>query len=110
MLQYAAGQANIDLVKTLIDAGANVNKAAPSVGDVRESGPWTTLYMVVDNPERKSKEEDKYLEIARLLLDKGADMNKTGLPNKYKKETPLQAVERVGNSRMLALFKEYQKT
>jgi hypothetical protein len=31
--------------------------------------------MVVDNEERKFGKEDEYLEIARLLLDKGAKLN-----------------------------------
>jgi len=41
-----------------------------------------------------------------LLLDKGAPLNKSGLPGK--EETPPQAAERKRNKRMLALFKEYQ--
>jgi len=64
--------------------------------------------MVVDNPDRIRGVEDKYLETARLLLENGANMNKNGLPKRYNKETPLQAVERTRNSRMRALFKEYQ--
>jgi ankyrin repeat protein len=108
ILQFAAGRAEIYTVKILIDAGANVNQNPPSTGDIREPGPWTALYMTVDNENWRAKNEETYLEIARQLLENGADMNKNGKAGtQFDPETPLEAAQRLGRKKMLALFHEY---
>jgi hypothetical protein len=35
MLQYASGNGKLELVKTLVEAGADVNQVPPSLGDER---------------------------------------------------------------------------
>lgn len=65
VLQHAAGRGESDVVRLLLDAGANVNEDGAVGGDEREPGPRTALYEAV---------KGKHIETARFLLDRGANM------------------------------------
>lgn len=73
MLQYSSGSGELAIVETLIKTGANVNKDPPDLGDIREPGPFRALWMAVD--AFRSPIEPSHIEVARLLLRNGANMN-----------------------------------
>jgi hypothetical protein len=106
MLQYSAGSGNLGIVETLIEAGADVNKDPPDLGDIREPGPFRSLWMTVD--AQGGSVETKHVNTARLLLENGADMD---LPagGGRNEETAIQAAHRKGNLEMLALFEEFRQ-
>ena len=77
-LGKSAEQGRIEVVKTLLDAGADINKGTPLNGiaydmtKVKLLTPFTRVIMAVTIDKKKQAE---YTEIIKLLLDKGADSN-----------------------------------
>jgi hypothetical protein len=106
MLQHSAGAGNLEIVETLIKAGADVNRDPPDLGDIREPGPYRALWMAAD--AQAGLVETKHINTARALLKNGADMN---LPagGGRNEETALQAVHRKGNQDLLALFDHFRR-
>jgi hypothetical protein len=104
MLQYSAGSGKLPIVETLIEAGADVNKDPPDLGDIREPGPFRALWMAAD--AQGSLVEPKHIQTARVLLKNGADMNLPAGKGRNE-ETALQAAQRKGNAELLALFDEF---
>jgi len=76
------------------------------MGDERESGPNTALWMAVGWSDIPYK--DDHLEIARLLLEHGAKLNLPARPPGHT-ETALEAAKkkRNGDTRTLRLFEAY---
>lgn len=110
-MQYAARAGDVKLVKFLLEAGSEVNRLPPSFEEIRESGPWTALYMVVQSYGYGEEYREKALEVAEVLLEHGADVNLRGIPEYYtdEKVTPLQRAEMSDDKRMLELFKGYME-
>ena len=63
VLQRAAGRRETDVVKLLLDAGADINEG-PVGGDEREPGSGPAIEEAV---------EGRHVETAKLLLERGAD-------------------------------------
>lgn len=110
MMQFAAGEGNVELIKFLLDNGSEVNRIPPSFEDIREPGPWTALYMAVQSYEQIPDSRPKALEVAKVLLDHGADVNLRCVPDYYTDEdaTPLERAKLLDDPRMLELFKKYR--
>jgi ankyrin repeat protein len=106
MLQHSAGSGQLAIVEILIEAGADVNQVPPELGDIREPGPFRALWMAVD--AQHGQIEGKQVDIARFLLQSGANMNLPAGPGRNE-ETALQAAHRQGNTDMLALLEEFQQ-
>jgi hypothetical protein len=66
VLERAAGRGETDVVRILLDAGADIN-AGPFGGDEREAGAGPALLEAV---------KGQHVETARLLLERGADMRR----------------------------------
>jgi ankyrin repeat protein len=105
MLQYAASEGKLELVKILVEAGADVNQVPPSLGDEREPGPYRALWMAVN--ASYCPVEIKHIDTARFLLENGADMNLPARPGELA-ETALQAARRKGNEDLLVLLEEFR--
>ncbi len=73
---------NIELVKLLLDAGANPNLQTnfyqyPLKSYLKqEKIKYTPLYMTLEHECQQEKELQDYIEIARLLISRGANPNK----------------------------------
>lgn len=106
MLQYSAGSGKLAIVETLIEAGADVNKDPPDLGDIREPGPFRALWMAAD--AQGDPVETKHIQTARVLLKNGADMTLPAGKGRNE-ETALQAAQRKGNAELLALFEEFDQ-
>ena len=63
VLQRAAGRGETNVVKLLLDAGADINEG-PFGSDGREGGPWNAIFEAV---------KGQHVGTTRLLLDCGAD-------------------------------------
>ena len=104
LFQYAAGRGKVEQVKIFVDAGVDVNQVPPGSGDIREPGPGRALWMAVD--AQRSDYGNEHLEVARFLLEKGADMNLPARPAE-RTQTALEAAQAKTDPRMLRLFEEF---
>ena len=104
LFQYAAGRGDVEQVKIMVDAGMNVNQVPPGSGDIRERGASRALWMAVD--AQGSDYRNEHLEVARFLLEKGADMNLPARPAE-RPQTALEAAQAKADPRMLRLFEEF---
>jgi hypothetical protein len=95
-LSQAASIGDIDLVRLLLDHGANVEATISETEmDIREGGPYSPLYEAV---------KSGHLEVAKVLLEHGAKIDRPYLKNK----TPEQAAK--GKKKMRELFETFSDT
>ena len=93
-LRAAANHSRLDLVRLLIDAGADVNAPA-SEGGKRTRGGWTTLQEAAG---------EGHLALVQLLLEAGADVNAPAGKNFGR--TALQAAVENGDLPLVQLLLE----
>jgi hypothetical protein len=90
-LQYAAGSGDMELAKLLLNAGVDMEEM-PYQLDMREPGPYTTLYQAVLGQQ---------MEMIKFLLERGA---KVDTPCGRAEDTPLKLARRLGNREVLDLL------
>jgi hypothetical protein len=90
-LQHAAGRGDLELVKFLLNAGADLEEM-PKQLDIREPGPFTALYQAVLG---------QHMEMIRFLLERGA---KVDTPWGEFRDSPLKLARRLGNREILDLL------
>jgi ankyrin repeat protein len=92
-LMLAAEAGALDVVKILLDAGANPN--------VMNAGKYTAIDFAVDRaPFWSAFPAEDRVEIVRLLLAKGARVDRAGAD----RVRPLERAKRLGNTAMAALL------
>ncbi|KAF5649325.1 ankyrin protein [Fusarium sp. NRRL 25303] len=89
-LQVSVQERKHEITKILLDAGAGV--------DFRHLATGTALQLVCSSPW----EEGEKIELAKFLLEKGADIN--SLPGEYAGRTAMQAAAESGNHDLLKLL------
>lgn len=104
LFQYAAGKGDAEQVKIIVNLGVDVNQVPPGSQDIRERSPGRALWMAVD--AQSSDYGNGNLEVARFLLENGADMNLPARPGEMS-QTALEAAEEKADSRMLRLFEAF---
>jgi ankyrin repeat protein len=94
-LQFAAGRGEREMVEFLLHVGADIEEMPSQIGDLREPGPGTALYEAV---------QGQHVEVVQLLVEHGAKLDTPCQTPSGRKETPLQAARRQGNSQITNLL------
>lgn len=97
-LHRAVSCANLPMVRLLLDAGANV-EGAPNITD-------TPIYTAAGGSQFEYQDSNKYVEVARLLLEAGAKVDPSVCID-YKRCTPLSHAARKKNYSMSSLLLDW---
>lgn len=93
-LHYAANQGTVEVVKTLLEAGASIHTRCVN-GLPIKGGP---LHHVCRPAFKDADSMDRAIETARLLIRAGCDVNQ---PSVMERKTPLRIAIRNGNCDMM---------
>ncbi len=95
-LHHAAIHKNLDITKSLVEAGANVNAIYFPTSSYHPKHDWTALSFAVDNGS---------LKIVQLLIGHGAKVDK---PSIFQNEAPIHITAKRGYSKILRLLLKHK--